>query len=259
MNSPQRTPTIDRSKQFSPEEWDARINLAACYRAVAHFRMTDLIYNHISLRVPGENEHFLINPFGFLYEEVTASNLVKIDLDGNIVDDSPHPINPAGFVIHSAVHAARHDVACVIHTHTQAGVAVSAQKDGLLMISQHAMRFHNRVAYHDYQGAALDPDERESLVADLGDKKVMILRNHGLLTAGETVREAFDLIFHLENACKIQTAALAGGREITQPAPEICELTASQFEMGQEKFLQGRRDWDAILRLVDRLDPSFRS
>ena len=240
----------------SPEEWAAREDLAACYRLCAHYRMTDMIYNHISLRVPGTHDHFLINAFGLMYEEVSASNLIKIDVDGRPVDDSRLEANPAGFVIHAAIHRARHDVGCVLHTHTRAGVAVSAQREGLKILSQHAMRFHNRLAYHDYEGIALDLGEQERLVRDLGTHRAMILRNHGLLTTGATVRDAFDEMYYLELACQIQVDAQSSGGALCQPPPEVCEHAAAQFARSGE-FLQNR-DWNALRRLLDRKDPSYK-
>jgi len=246
-----------RDPGISAEEWQARIDLAACYRIVSHYGMTDMIFNHISLRVPGEDGHFLLNPFGFFYDEVTASNLVKVDADGQIVSKTEHGINPAGFVIHSAVHQSRHDVACVIHTHTRAGVAVSAQKAGLLPLSQHAMRFFNRVAYHDYEGVALDLDERDRLIADLGQKNVIFLRNHGVLVCGPTVRSAFELLYYLEMACKIQVDCLSSGQELVIPSDEVAERTAHQYESVSDNIMQNK-DWIAILRLLDSTSPNFR-
>ena len=243
-------------QQVSAEEWEARIELAACYRLIAHFRMTDWIYNHISARVPGTHEHYLINPFGLLYEEVSASNLVKVDVQGDLTEDVALGVNPAAFVIHGAIHAARPDVACVLHTHTEAGVAVAAQAHGLLPISQHAFKVLGRLAYHDYEGIALDNEEQERLVKDIGDKDVLILRNHGLLTIGRSVAEAFQLMFYLERACQIQIAALAGGHPLIHPPPAVCERTINQFG-NDASFVQGR-DWQALLRLLDRLDPSYK-
>ena len=240
----------------SPEEWAAREDLAACYRLCVQFRMTDMIYNHISLRVPGHEDQFLINAFGLLYEEVSASNLIKVDFDGNPVDDGRLQANPAGFVIHAAIHKARHDVDCVFHTHTRAGVAVSAQREGLRIVSQHAMRFHDRVGYHDYEGIALDLDEQERLVRDLGRHKVLILRNHGLLTCGRTVRDAFEEMYYLELACQIQIDAMTGGAQLWQPSPEVCEHAAVQFDTSNA-FIRNR-DWYALRRMLDRRDPSYR-
>ncbi|MBL8204185.1 MAG: class II aldolase/adducin family protein [Blastocatellia bacterium] len=242
--------------QVSPEEWEARVELAACYRLIAHFRMTDWIYNHISARVPGTHEHYLINPFGLLYEEVSASNLVKVDVHGNLAEEVALDVNPAAFVIHGAIHAARPDVVCVLHTHTEAGVAVAAQEEGLLPISQHAFKVLGRLAYHDYEGIALDDEEQERLVKDIGDKDVLILRNHGLLTVGRSVAEAFQLMFYLERACQIQVSALAGGRPVIYPPQAVCDRTINQFG-NDYQFLQGR-DWQALLRLLDRIDPSYK-
>jgi ribulose-5-phosphate 4-epimerase/fuculose-1-phosphate aldolase len=244
----------------SPQRWsagerEARIDLAASYRLIAQFRMTDLVYTHISARIPG-TEHFLLNPYGLLFEEVTASNLVKIDIDGRIVEDTSYSVNPAGFTIHSAVHRARPDVNCVLHTHTRAGIAVSALREGLLPISQVALQFYDRLAYHAYEGIALDLAERDRLARDLGDRKAMILRNHGLLTAGESVAEAFSLMFYLERACEIQIAALSTGRELTMPPPEVCAKVARQYEEDDEPA--GTREWRALLRQLDRTDPSYR-
>lgn len=241
--------------RVTPQEWQAREDLAAVYRLCVHYRMTDMIYNHISLRVPGTEDHFLINAFGLLYEEVSASNLIKVDIDGNLVEDDALEVNPAGFVIHSAIHKARHDLACVFHTHTRAGVAVSAQEEGLLPISQHAMRFFDRVGYHQYEGIALDMDEQRRLVADLGSHKVLILRNHGLLTAGGNVREAFELMYYLELACQIQIDAMSGNRQLVYPSTAVCAHSAAQFESSND-FIKGR-DWMALRRMLDRKDPSY--
>lgn len=244
--------------RVSAEEWRARVNLAACYRLVAHFGWTDLIYTHISSRVPGEDGHFLINPFGLMFEEVTASSLVKIDFEGNTVLDSPFEINKAGFVIHSAVHMARHDVACVIHTHTVAGMAVCAQKDGILPISQNSMMFYgDHLAHHDYEGIAFDTEERDRLVADLGDRFVMLLRNHGLLTCGRTVGEAFEIMHNLEKTCAAQIAAQAGGGALSIPSKEVCEHTANQFWDYADKEPFGKSSWPAMLRLLDRHNPGY--
>ncbi len=241
------------------DEWSVRVQLAAAYRLMARFGMTDLIYTHLSARVPGDAEHFLINPYGWLFEEITASSLVKIDLDGNPVDAGPTPINAAGFVIHSAVHAARSDVGCVMHTHTLPGMAVAAAECGLLPLNQMSMLFYERVAYHDYEGISLDLDERERLVRDLGDKCAMILRNHGLLTVGRTVPEAFSRMYYLDRACAIQLAALSMGPPVVPP-PEVCEHAARQHEQHAEPDSEHeRREWDALLRLLDREDPSYRT
>ena len=242
--------------QVSPEEWAARVELAACYRLIAHFRMTDWIYNHISSRVPGSHDHYLINPFGLLYEEVSASNLVKVDVQGRLVENVDLDVNPAAFVIHGAIHSARSDVGCVLHTHTAAGVAVAAQEDGLLPISQHAMRVYGQLAYHDFEGIALDSDEQQRLVRDIGSRNVLILRNHGLLTMGQTVPDAFELMFYLERACQIQIAATSGTQKLIYPSKQVCDHAVAQFD-GSPSYIQGR-DWLALLRLLDRIDPSYK-
>src|SRR5437870_514994 len=243
--------------QISTEEWQARVDLAAAYRLVALYGWDDLIFTHISVRVPGANHHFLLNPYGMMFDEVTASSLVKVDPEGKKVMDSPYFINPAGFTIHSAVHAAREDALCVMHLHTDYGIAVSAQKNGLLPLSQQSMVALASLAYHDYEGLALDEDEKSRLVADLGDKHYMILRNHGLLTIARSAAEAFLAMFLLERACKIQILAQSGGGELVEiPAP-IVKRVDSQLKavtVGQGAELT----WPALLRKLDRLDPSFR-
>jgi ribulose-5-phosphate 4-epimerase/fuculose-1-phosphate aldolase len=238
------------------DEREARIELAACYRLVAHFGMDDLVFTHISARVPGRHDHFLINPYGMHFSEVTASSLVKIDLDGKLVEDNGHPVNEAGFVIHSAIHAARPDVACVLHTHTRAGVALSCLEEGLLPLNQFSLQFHNRVAYHDYEGIALDLDERQRLVADLGDKRVMVLRSHGLLTAGRTVAEAFSLMYYLDESCRIQLDIMASGGKMLLVPGQVAEKTARQFT--RSDLPAGQREWPALLRMLDKKDPSYR-
>ena len=235
-----------------------RSDLAACYRLCAHFRMTDLIYTHISARLPGREPRFLINPYGLLFEEMTASSLVTVAQDGAIVDDPTGlGINPAGFVIHSAIHRARHDVGCVIHTHSAAGLAVAAQKKGLLPLTQHAMRFTGRLAYHDYEGVALDLAEQRRLVRDLGLHEAMILRNHGLLTCGTGVAEAFDLMYYLERACQAQLAAMAGGAKLAVPKPAVAQKVARQFARPGRTAPDNA--WNALLRLLDRIDPAYKS
>ena len=244
----------------SDAEWKVRCDLAALYRLVAHHRMTDLIYTHISARLPGPENHFLINQYGVMFHEMRASDLVKIDYDGNIVDDAQQSrrVNAAGFCIHSAIHMARHDLACVIHTHTAAGMAVAAQKHGLLPISQHALKFYGHLAYHGYEGIALDLDERERLVSDLGEHRAMILQNHGLLVAGRTIPEAFNNIYYLERACQAQVAALAGGAELVTPPEAVRLHTAQQFdrEGGLEHY---EMMWESCLRLVEHDRPDYRS
>lgn len=247
----------DTQRLVSPEEWQTRVDLAAAYRLVALFGWDDLIFTHISARVPGADHHFLLNPYGMMFEEVTASNLVKIDLAGNKIMDSPYFINPAGFTIHSAVHEARSDALCVMHLHTDYGIAVSAQKDGLLPISQQAMFPLASLAYHDYEGLALNEAEKPRLVNDLGEKQYLILRNHGLLTVGTSTAEAFLSMYILERACKIQILAQSGGRELHQVSDPIIDLTAKQLSavtVGQGAELA----WPGLLRKLDRIDASFR-
>ncbi|MER6998270.1 class II aldolase/adducin family protein [Streptomyces sp. NPDC000410] len=244
------------------EELRLRRELAAVYRLIAHFRMTDLIFTHISLRLPGPDHHFLINPYGLLFEEITASNLVKIDLDGNAVEPTPYPVNPAGFVIHSAIHAAREDARCVLHTHTKAGCAVAAQEGGLLPLNQMSMEFYNRVGYHDYEGVALNLDEQKRLVEDIGGHPALILRNHGLLTVGESAAQAFLRMYYLEKACEIQVTAQAGGAPLVVPPAEVCEYTAQQLAGEAATDLPDddayELAWAAMLRLLDRIAPDYK-
>ena len=239
-------------ERVSREEWQMRVDLAAAYQLAAIFKWTDLIYTHFSARLPG-SEDFLINPYGLMFDEITASNLVKIDAQGKVLDD-PLDLgyNEAGFVIHGCVHAARPEIGCVIHTHTRAGVAVSAMKCGLLPISQHAMRVQQQVAYHDYEGIALDMDERTRMAKDLGKKsKAMILRNHGLLSLGETVREAFEMMYYLDCACQIQIDAMAGGLEnVLQMSKSAAATATEQFERSDRPSTH--KDWPALLRLLER-------
>ncbi|WP_213309137.1 class II aldolase/adducin family protein [Paraburkholderia sacchari] len=248
-----------RPSDFDHVEWQTRVDLAACYRLVALYGMSDLIYNHITARIPGSEDHILINPYGMLYEEITASSLIKIDLDGNVLDDGggPFGVNQAGYVIHSAVHAARPDVNCVLHTHTRAGSAVSAMKCGLLPIAQTSMRFA-RIAYHDYESVALELDERERLVRDLGNHEAMILRNHGLLTAGASVAQAFNLMYWLEMSCKIQLDVMGTGTELTMPVPEIVEKTYNLYQPHVRRPF-GEMEWPAMLRFLDRRDASYKT
>ncbi|MEJ2603613.1 MAG: class II aldolase/adducin family protein [Gammaproteobacteria bacterium] len=249
--------TLEVRDRVSGEEWATRVDLAAAYRLVALQGWDDLIFTHISARVPGSHEHFLINPYGMLFEEVTASSLVKVDLAGNKVIDNPHPVNPAGFVIHSAVHEARSDVECVLHTHTRAGVAVSAQKDGLLPVSQQSIFPLTGLAYHDYEGIALNEEEKPRLVADLGDANFMILRNHGLLTCGSTIAEAFLGMYVLEMACQIQIAAQSGESDLIRIDDRI--LAGARTQMKEATRGMGAAlAWPALLRKLDRHDPSYR-
>ena len=247
-------------EKVSSEEWDTRVNLAACYRLAWHYGWHHLHLNHISAKVPGTKDHYLLNPFGLLYNEVTASNLVKVDLEGNVLDDTPYTINLAGYTIHSAVHGARPDVNCVLHTHTRAGIAVSSMKCGLLPLHQEMMRFYDRVSYHDYEGVALDLDERSRLIASLGpDNKALILRNHGLLTCGQSIGEAFALMYHLEMSCQIQVdmgVTSADDPRFTWPSPETCAHAAQQINKANRDL--GGPSWPAMVRLMDRMDPSFR-
>jgi ribulose-5-phosphate 4-epimerase/fuculose-1-phosphate aldolase len=243
----------------SPEEWAIRVDLAAAYRLVAHFRWDDLVFTHITARVPGPEHHFLINPYGMLFDEITASGLVKIDLHGNKVAETPWPINPAGFVIHSAIHAAREDAQCVMHTHTLNGVAVSAQRNGVLPLSQQSIFVLQSLAYHDYEGVALRDDEKPRLVADLGNKHFLLLRNHGLLTVGRTVADAFQAMYLFETTCAIQVRAQAGGGELIPISRQIIDTAREQARqvangVGSEKLL-----WPGLLRRLDRLDPSYRT
>ena len=243
-------------EQVSAEEWQARLDLAALYRLTALYKWDDLVFTHISMRVPGPEHHFLINPYGFLFEEITASSLVKIDLQGNKVMDSPHPINPAGFTIHSAVHEAREDAHCVFHTHSLTGVAVSAQQGGLLPISQHSLFPLSSLGYHNYEGVALNADEKPRLVADLGTNRALILRNHGLLTVGRNAAEAFLAMYILEAACRIQVMAQAGG-ELTMIAEPILQGIQAQSAQGT-RGLGGDLAWPGLLRKLDRTDPSYK-
>jgi ribulose-5-phosphate 4-epimerase/fuculose-1-phosphate aldolase len=235
------------------EEWKIRCDLAALYRLVAYLRMTDLIYTHISARLPGPEHHFLINQYGVMFHEMRASDLVKIDLEGNVIPEPrhaempPRKVNAAGFCIHSAIHMARPDVMCVVHTHTAAGIAVSAQKRGLLPMSQHALRFYGRLSYHGYEGLALDLSERERLVRDLGENRHMILRNHGLLVCGRTIPEAFADIYYLERACQAQVSA--GDHELVLPPEEVCRHTVAQFI--DNTLERSQMAWDSAIRLLD--------
>jgi ribulose-5-phosphate 4-epimerase/fuculose-1-phosphate aldolase len=244
--------------QVSPEEWEQRVALAATYRLVAHFRWDDLIFTHLSARVPGPDHHFLINPYGMTFDEVTASNLVKVDLDGRKVMTSPYEINPAGFTIHSAIHAAREDAKCVLHVHSLNGAAVSAQKGGLLPISQQSIFVLSSLAYHDYEGVALRDDEKPRLVRDLGGKSFFMLRNHGLITIADNVPDAFLLLYTFEAACTIQVRAQAGGGELVPIDPRIIETGQQQAE-AVTHGAGGALAWPALLRKLDRIDPSYRN
>jgi ribulose-5-phosphate 4-epimerase/fuculose-1-phosphate aldolase len=252
-------PALVRSAKahVPPDEWAVRCDLAAAYRAIACFGWDDLVFTHISARVPGGAHHFLINPYGMMFEEITASSLVKVDLDGRKVMDSPFEINPAGFTIHGAVHEARADAQCVIHLHTVEGVAVSCQKAGLLAISQQSLFPLASLAYHDYEGVALNPAEKARLVRDLGDKHNMILRNHGLLTCAETVADAFLHMYVLQKACEVQVRAQAGGGELV-PVPQAIVDGIRQASKAVTRQSGGMIAWPGILRKLDRIDPAWR-
>tara|TARA_Y100001936_G_scaffold112144_1_gene110226 strand:+ start:2280 stop:3035 length:756 start_codon:yes stop_codon:yes gene_type:complete len=244
-------------ESVSPEEWQARIDLAALYRLVALYGWDDLVFTHISARVPGEDNHFLLNPYGLLFEEIKASDLVKIDLDGNIVSKTEHFVNAAGFTIHSAVHGNGQHNHAVIHTHSNDGVAVSAQEHGLLPISQTAMVIRNECAYHDYEGIALNHDERDRLLDDLGDKHCMILRNHGLLATGATCADAWLRLFFLERACTMQIKALSGGSKLNMVPDNVVELVTDQGQMASEQGI-GNLAWPALMRKLDKIDASYK-
>jgi ribulose-5-phosphate 4-epimerase/fuculose-1-phosphate aldolase len=238
----------------SAEEWQARVDLAALYRLAALYGWDDLIYTHISARIPGPEHHFLINPYGMLFEEITASSLVKIDLDGNILQETPYFINPAGFTIHSAIHAAREDAKFVMHLHSDDGVAVAAQAEGLLPLSQHALIALPTLAYHDYEGIALNHEERERLVADIGDNTLMLLRNHGTLSVGATAADCWIGMYYLERACTMQVKALSGGRDKVLVAPEAAQaLVRAQKARG----IGGGLAWPGCLRKLDRELPGY--
>ena len=241
----------------SASEWQVRVDLAACYRLVAMFHWDDLIFTHISARLSGPEHHFLINPYGMMFDEITASSLVKIDLDGNKVAPSPHPVNPAGFTIHSAIHAAREDAGCVLHVHSINGIAVSAQRDGLLPLSQHSIFVLSSLAYHDYEGVALNDDEKPRLVGDLGDKRYLMLRNHGLLTVGRSVAEAFMEMYLFETSCMIQVRAQSGG----EPLRHIDDAIVAGAQQAWTKVTHGAGSglvWPALLRRLDRANPGYR-
>jgi ribulose-5-phosphate 4-epimerase/fuculose-1-phosphate aldolase len=257
MHSDRQAPLANYDTDFrsikdevSAEEWRARLDLAACYRLVDRYGMTDLIYNHITLRIPG-TEHLLINLYGLLYKEITASSLVKIDVEGNVIwkPETAYGINKSGYVIHGAIHKARADVKCIIHTHTRAGMAVAAMKNGLLPLTQTGIRFVGHLAYHDYEGPAIDLDERKRLVADLGPHNAMILRNHGLLTCGPSAGEAFNLLYNLELACRTQVDAMAAQTELVLPSQKVLDKTADLYQPGTRRPY-GVLEWPAMLRLL---------
>lgn len=256
MTTGQATSAPSVREQVSDVEWQLRVDLAALYRLVALHGWDDFLFTHLSARIPGPEHHFLLNPLGMTFEEVTASSLVKVDLDGNKVMETPHMINSAGFTIHSAVHAAREDVCCVMHLHTVDGVAVSAQEEGLMPITQHAMQC-GEIACHDYEGVALDLDERERIVRDLGDRQFMLLRNHGTLTVGPTICSAWMAMYYFERACSMQVRALAGGATVNMPPQGSAQKAAEQ----SRPLFDGSADplaWPALLRKLDRNDSSYR-
>jgi ribulose-5-phosphate 4-epimerase/fuculose-1-phosphate aldolase len=238
------------------EESKLRSDLAACYRLVALYGWADLVFTHISVRIPGPEHHFLINPYGLMFDEITASSLIKVDQRCNKLSESPHPVNPAGFIIHSCIHAAREDVGCVLHTHTRAGVAVSAQKGGVLPISQQSTFVLSSLAYHDYEGVAVREDEKPRLQADLGNATFLMLRNHGLLTVGQTVADAFLAMYAFQATCEIQIAAQSGGGDLVRIDPRVVEAIGHALKV---QGLEGSLVWPALLRRLDRLDPSFRN
>src|SRR5450631_1039121 len=251
-----RMTQVSLKDAVSAAEWALRVDLAACYRLVAVYGWTDLIFTHISARVPGPEHHFLINPYGLMFDEITASSLVKVDRNGNKVIESPFTVNPAGFVIHSAVHAAREDIQCVLHTHTRAGVAVSAQKCGVLPISQQSTFVLASLAYHDYEGVAFRDEEKPRLQADLGDRNFLMLRNHGLLTVGRTIADAFLSMYIFESACQIQLSAQAGG-ELTPVHPQIVSGVAQAMKV-QTDGLGAAFVWPSLLRKLERIDTGYK-
>jgi ribulose-5-phosphate 4-epimerase/fuculose-1-phosphate aldolase len=257
MNAPEQLSIPSLRDRVSPEEWQVRQDLAACYRLVAEFGWSDLVFTHITARVPGTEDHFLINPYGLMFDEITASSLVKIDINGNKLNDSPFPINPAGFTIHSAVHAVRHDAQCVLHTHSLNGVAVSAQKGGVLPLSQQSIFVLSSLGYHGYEGVALNEEEKPRLVQDLGKNTYLMLRNHGLLTVGKTIADAFLNMYIFEAACTIQIRAQSGGGELI-PIPQAVIDGARRQSKEVTKSQGGMLAWPGLLRRLDRRDPSWR-
>ena len=246
-----------RAGQVSDAEWQTRVDLAAAYRLVAAFKWDDLVFTHISARVPGRDNEFLINPYGLMFEEITASSLVKIDTSGNKLDDSPYPVNPAGFTIHSAVHAERHDAQCVMHTHTLNGIAVSAQKGGVLPISQQSIFVLSSLGYHDYEGVALRDDEKPRLVYDLGRNDYLMLRNHGLLTCGRTIADAFLNMYLFETVCTIQVRAQSGGGALWQVSPDIIRTAQEQARVATQGVGGGALAWPGLMRRLNRQNPGF--
>jgi ribulose-5-phosphate 4-epimerase/fuculose-1-phosphate aldolase len=257
MNAPEKLSIPSLRDRVSPEEWQVRQDLAACYRLVAEFGWSDLVFTHITARVPGAEDHFLINPYGLMFDEITASSLVKIDIQGNKLSESPFPINPAGFTIHSAVHAVRHDAQCVLHIHSLNGIAVSAQKGGVLPLSQQSIFVLSSLGYHGYEGVALNEEEKPRLVQDLGRNTYLMLRNHGLLTVGKTIADAFLNMYIFEAACTIQIRAQSGGGELI-PIPQAIIDGAKRQSKEVTKSQGGMLAWPGLLRRLDRRDPSWR-
>jgi ribulose-5-phosphate 4-epimerase/fuculose-1-phosphate aldolase len=247
-----------RRGTVSDAEWQTRVDLAAAYRLVSLFKWDDLVFTHITARVPGTDNEFLINPYGLMFEEITASSLLKIDTAGNKIDDSPFPVNPAGFVIHSAIHGARHDAQCVLHTHTLNGIAVSAQKSGVLPLSQQSIFVLSSLAYHDYEGVALRDDEKPRLVKDLGRSNFLMLRNHGLLTLAPTIADAFVNMYLFETVCTIQVRAMAGGAELLHVDPRIIATAQQQAREVTKGVGGGALNWPGLLRRLDRANPGYR-
>ncbi len=249
-------PTKSVREQVSAQEWRLRVDLAACYRLIALYGWDDMIFTHVSVRIPGPEHHFLINPYGLMFDEITASSLVKVDMECKPLLPTPHPVNPAGFVIHSTIHAAREDVSCVLHTHTTAGIGVSAQKGGLLPISQQASVVLDSLGYHDYEGIAVHDDERPRLARDLGSNDYLMLRNHGLLTVGTTVADAFLKMFIFENACRAQIAAQSGGSELIEVERKVIAANVAAVQVATQGG-GGTLAWPALLRKLQRLNPGF--
>lgn len=275
---PQVVAVADIKRSVSDVEWATRVDLAACYRLVALYGMTDLIYNHISARIPGRHDHYLINPYGMLYDEITASSLVKIDVEGQTLlqPDHGYNVNVAGFYLHAPIHKSRPEVQCILHTHSRAGTAVSALAEGLMPLSQTAMRFHGQIAYHDFEGPAINGEECDRILADLGDKNAMVLRNHGLLVCGASIQQAFNRVYWLEQACRIQVDVLASGRALHMPTAQAIDNTVTCFAGTEITLLNesvtnpvmaesarqagagyGRLEWPALLRRLDRLNPGY--
>jgi ribulose-5-phosphate 4-epimerase/fuculose-1-phosphate aldolase len=248
FRAPERLPEVD--------EREARVQLAACYRLIARFGMDDVVYTHVSARVPGRHDQFLINPYGLLFSEITASSLIRIDLEARLVEPSNYAVNEAGFVIHGAIHGARPDAFCVAHTHSRAGVILSSLEEGLLPLNQVSLEFHNRIAYHDYEGIALEMEERERLIRDLGDKRTLVLRNHGLLTIGRTIPEAFYFMYYLDLACRLQIETMATGGKLRLVPEAVAERTARQYQRYDRP--RGTLEWPALMRLLDKEDPSYK-